>query len=168
MLKFAKLYEDKLNLQYINCVNNPHFKYLIGNWSNFKIELGDNNWNKFQFVSVDKNDNVIGYLGSNIDRTANYVWGLEFVNFTQNVNLTFSKDCKAFFDLIFKEYKFNKVNWTVFIGNPAEYIYDKLIKKYNGRIVGIYKEDYYTYDGELCDKKSYELMRKDYLKVAGE
>lgn len=165
MLKLAKLYENELDLNFMNCINKPHFKYLMGSWSNFKVEIDDSNWNKLQFVSIDKNNNVIGYLGCHIDRTANYVWGLEFVNFTQNLNLTFSKDCKAFFDLVFKSYKFNKINWCVFIGNPAERTYDKLIKKYNGQIIGIYKEDYYTYDGEVCDKKAYELMRKDYLKV---
>ncbi|MDU5208011.1 MAG: hypothetical protein E6182_18810 [Clostridioides difficile] len=163
MLKLAKLYEEDLNLKFINCINNPHFKYLMGSWSEYKIELGTNNWDYFQYVSVDRNDNIIGYLEGRVDRTANYVWGLEFVNFTQNTNLTFSKDCKAFFDLIFETYKFNKVNWCVFVGNPAEEIYDKFIERYKGRIVGVYKDDFYTYDRELCDKKAYELMRRDYL-----
>lgn len=45
-------------------------------------------------------------------------------------------------------------------GNPVELRYDKLIDKFNGRIVGIYKNHIRLVTGEICDKKIYEVLCK--------
>lgn len=165
MLRRAILYEEQLQKTYINSLDNLHNKYYhLDTWSNYKIDVKDNDWEQLQYVSVDKNNNIIGYLQATCDRITNSISSLCFINFSSQPNITFSKDCLKLFDFIFKIKKFNKIDWSVAVGNPAELLYDKLIKKYNGRIVGIYKEDLYTFDRELCDRKLYELMRKDYLK----
>lgn len=168
MLKRAILYKDELNKKYIEALDNERNKYFYGMYNNFSITVDESDWNSLQFVSVDKNNNIVGYIRGDIDRCVNYISSLAFINFTGQANVTFSKDCLKFFDLVFNTYKFNKIDWCVFVGNPAEKVYDKLIDKYGGRVVGTYKNDVYTYDKQLCDRKLYELMREDYLKNRGE
>ena len=65
---------------------------------------------------------------------------------------------------IFERFKFRKLNFSVVIGNPIEKSYDKMIDKYGGRIVGIYKQEIKLIDGEYYDEKLYEITREDYLK----
>lgn len=38
---------------------------------------------------------------------------------------------------IFEKFKFRKLTFCVVVGNPIEKSYDKMINKYNGRIIGI-------------------------------
>ena len=49
------------------------------------------------------------------------------------------------------------------IGNPIEKSYDKMVKKYGGRIIGTYKEDVKLIDGEYYDKKLYEILSSEYF-----
>ncbi len=131
-------------------------------WSNYKLELKEDNWEKIELVSVDKNDNVIGFLVASIDRDAYYISSLLVANF-YDINITFSKDFKQFLSDLFIKYKFNKVCFSVVISNPAEKMYDKYIKRYNGRIVGVQKEHAKLADGNYYDVKLYEILRKEYL-----
>lgn len=55
------------------------------------------------------------------------------------------------------------MNFIVVVGNPIEKSYDKMIKKYGGRIVGTYKEDVKLIDGEYYDKKLYEILASEYF-----
>jgi hypothetical protein len=64
---------------------------------------------------------------------------------------------------IFEKYRFNKLNFTVARGNPIEKTYDKLIKRYNGRIVGILEQEARLIDGRLYDVKEYELLADRYF-----
>ena len=57
-----------------------------------------------------------------------------------------------------------KLNFSVVVGNPIEKSYDKLIKRYGGRIVGTREKETTLVDGNLYDVKMYELFREDYLK----
>jgi hypothetical protein len=64
---------------------------------------------------------------------------------------------------MFEKYRFNKLNFTVVRGNPIEKTYDKLIKRYNGRIVGIKEQETKLIDGKLYDMKEYEILASHYF-----
>jgi hypothetical protein len=115
-------------------------------------------------VSVDKDDKIIGYFSAGISRQTNNVTNIGAINF-YNLNLIFSKDFYIFLTELFTKYNFNKIEWRVVIGNPAEKIYDKIIQKYGGRVVGTKHETTVLQDGTYCDEKEYELFKKDYLKA---
>lgn len=91
----------------------------------------------------------------------NKVTGIAAINF-KGVNITFSKDFYQFLTDLFEVHKFNKIEWQVAIGNPAEKIYDKIIKKYGGNIVGIQHESTKFDDGKYYDVKEYEMLKRDY------
>ncbi|MDE7445913.1 MAG: hypothetical protein K2N15_09485 [Lachnospiraceae bacterium] len=66
---------------------------------------------------------------------------------------------------IFTKFNFNKLKFSVVIGNPIEKAYDKAIKRYGGKIIGIEKQETRLIDGKLYDVKRYEIMRSDYLEA---
>lgn len=114
-----------------------------------------------QFVSVNKNNELVGYISYNIDRQANYVYNFEAINFTDN-KIVFGVDIKEIIYDIFYVFNFNKIVFSVIVGNPIEKSYDILVKKYGGRVVGVYKEDLKLTDGNLYNRKTYEIMRDDF------
>jgi hypothetical protein len=105
---------------------------------------------------------VIGYIEYNISRTSNSISSLSIINFTDD-KVTFAMDLKHVLTDIFEKYKFRKINFSVIIGNPIEKSYDKMVKKYGGRIVGTYKDDVVLIDGEYYDRKTYEILASDYF-----
>lgn len=163
MLKLAKLYETQLNELYMNTIYQERFKYFnYSNYSNYDVELKNDSWNELEFVSVDKEDNVIGFLAAKIDRVSDHVSSLKIINF-YDINITFSRDFHQFLNDLFIKFNFRKICFSVLVGNPAETMYDKYINKYNGRVVGTYKDDVRLFDGKYYDCKAYEIFKSDYL-----
>ena len=105
---------------------------------------------------------LIGYIAYNIARADNSAHSLSIMNFSDN-KVAFGMDLGQALKDIFEKYKFRKLNFTVVVGNPIEKSYDKMIKKYGGRIVGTYKSDVKLIDGEYYDKKSYEILADEYF-----
>lgn len=118
-------------------------------------------WNKMEFVSIYK-DKLIGYISYNIDRCTNNCYGLRIINFTESPGIFGVDLYKVLRDIFFK-FKFNKLKWSVAVGNPAEEGYNKIINKIGGRIVGVYKQDIKLWDGSVVDAKVYEILRKDLI-----
>ncbi len=158
VLKPAYFYKDALLKQYKDIVFEDKYKYWnCDSWWQYEINIENNSWNKLQFVSVDKNDNIIGYLCASIDRDIHSVTSLGVLNF-YDINVTFSRDLHKFLYNLLYEYKYRKLNFSVVIGNPAEKMYDKYVKKYNGRIVGVQKDHVKLQDNQFHDLKLYEIM----------
>lgn len=163
MLEPAIKYKNQLDkLQYDTWFND---KYKYWNCDSYyqTMQIDENTWNKHQFVSV-YNGEVIGYISYNISRADNSAYSLSVINFTDNKTV-FGKDLGQALKDIFERYKFRKLNFTVLIGNPIEKSYDKMIKKYGGRIIGKYKEDVKLIDGEYYDKKAYEILAREYFEA---
>ncbi len=163
MLEPAIKYKNQLeSLQYDIWFDD---KYKYWNCDSYyqSMQIDENTWNKNQFVSV-HNGVVIGYISYNISRAEHSAYSLSVINFSDNI-IAFGKDLRQALKDIFERYKFRKLNFTVVIGNPIEKTYDKMIKKYGGRIVGTYKEDVKLIDGEYYDKKAYEILASEYFKA---
>lgn len=88
-------------------------------------------------VNVDKDDRVLGFFRANISKESDKISSIGIINF-YNRNIVFSRDMYNFLIGLFEKFNFRKIEWTVVVGNDnAEKIYDKIINKYGGRIVGI-------------------------------
>jgi len=136
---------------------------MITELPNDKVPI-ENSWNFMERISLDKDKNVLGYFQVYVKRPENYAENILIINFGEP-NRTFSKDYFDFWTSLFEVHKLRKLKFFVIIGNPAEKQYDKLVKKYDGRIVGILKEEVLYRDGTYKDIKIYELYKENYDKV---
>lgn len=164
MLKLAFPYKHKLEEEFLKTIYNDKYKYYhCSSWFNYQLKLSEDSWNEIEMVSVDTNDNVLGFLAATIRRDSDKVTSLRAINF-YDLNYTFAKDFHEFLVRLFELLNMRKIEFTVVIGNPAEKMYDKYIEKYGGKITGYYRETVKLYDGNFYDMKSYELFREDYLR----
>lgn len=140
-------------------------KYKFWNFTSYYEEWGveESTWNKHQFVSLNAQGKVIGYIGYQINRANEVVECLNIINFTDN-KVAFGMDVGQVLRDIFEKFYFRKVNFEVVIGNPIEKTYDRMIQRYGGRIVGIQKKQVKLIDGRFYDVKLYEIFRNDFLR----
>lgn len=161
MLKPAIKYKDQLEKLQGEIWFSDKYKYWNSSAYYESIQVDDSTWCKHQFVSV-VNDEVIGYIEYNILRVEHNVTSLSIINFSNN-KVVFGKDLRRALKDIFEVYKFHKINFSVIIGNPIEQSYDKMIQKYGGRIVGVFKQDAKLIDGQYYDRKFYEILADEYF-----
>ena len=76
ILKLAYAYKDKLQSIYQNIVFQEKYKFYYDNYWNYTIKLSEDSWNDIELVSVDKDDNVIGFLRATIARTSDKISSL--------------------------------------------------------------------------------------------
>lgn len=161
MLEPAIKYKDQLEKLQYDIWFNDKYKYWVCDVYYETMTINENTWSKHQFVSV-IDDKVIGYIAYNVNRSDNSVDCLSVMNFTDD-KMAFGMDLGQALKDIFEKYKFRKLNFCVVVGNPIEKSYDKMIKKYGGRIIGTKKEDVKLIDGEYYDKKIYEILATEYF-----
>lgn len=161
MLKPAVKYKDQLDNLQSEIWFNDKYKYWNSSIYYDSISIDDSTWCKHQFVSVVNNE-VIGYIEYGISRVEHNVTSINIINFSDN-KITFGKDLMRALKDIFEVYKFQKINFSVIIGNPIEKSYDRMVMKYGGRIVGMYKNDVKLIDGLYYDRKIYEILASEYF-----
>lgn len=162
MIDIAQKYTNELSLKFADTIHDDKYKFFYEGWSN-DYRPQDSTWNGHEFVSIYGNE-VIGYIAYSINRNEYDVSNLRIINFTNN-KIVFGKDLIKVLNNIFEKYNFRKLSFCVYIGNPIERSYDRFIEKYNGRIVGIKKQDIKLSDGKFYDIKLYEIFRDDYIKA---
>ena len=165
MIKPAILYKEELPKLYQQIWFNEKYKYYNynSNWYTFSVEDNTRNWH--EFVSVDKEGKVIGYIHYYIDRMTLNCRSFGAINFTDNP--IFGKDVLQVVKDIFERFNFHKLQFGVVIGNPVEKTYDRLCAKYGGRILCIEQEETTLEDNKYYDVKRYEILRKNYLAAVG-
>ena len=167
MLENAKKYEDQLRQLFFDIAYDPFYKYEQFSAYSEVFKIPDTTFNSNHFVSV-FNGKVIGYIEYQIKRPENSVWGLEVVHFggkASGNSYIFGKDLFLAMKDIFEKFGFRKISFCVRVGNPVEKTYNKLIKRYNGHIVGVRKQEVRLMDGQLYDEKWYEIFASDYFKA---
>jgi RimJ/RimL family protein N-acetyltransferase len=64
---------------------------------------------------------------------------------------------------LFDKFNFRKIEWTVVVGNDnAEKMYDRIINKYGGKIVGVKEKSTKLIDNKYYDIKYYEIFKDDF------
>lgn len=165
MLKNAYLYEEQIKQALYEIWYDEKYQYyFMGAYHNdFNLSHdNDGDWHCRTWASVDKDGNLLGYIGYHIDHETRSASNFGAINFSNNI-ATFGKDLVQVVDDIFCKFNMNRLEFVVVIGNPIEKNYDKMVKKYGGRILCIRHDVAQDLAGNLCDDKSYEIMQKDYL-----
>lgn len=164
MLKLAYQYIDYLQEKYVKFIQDTRsYYYYAGNSIDYDLKIFEDDWECLQYVSIDKNNDILGYLCAEIDRYNQCINNLQLINFNKTKKYIFSKDVFRFIDNIFNSYYMYKIKFSVIVGNTSEKIYDKYIERYCGKIVGIYENDILLRNGDRCDRKIYEISRIAYL-----
>lgn len=164
MIDLAINHKEEINRLWRNCWFEEKYQFFnASNWYE-DIVIDENSWNKHQFVSLDKNGNVLGFIDYKIDRNTNNVRGLRIINFSDN-KLIFGLDCGRIIYDIFEKFGYAKLTFSVIVGNPIEKTYDKFIKRYGGRIVGTFKNEVVCVNSTTYhDMKYYEILKSEFDK----
>lgn len=161
MLDIAQKYVDQLKIKFLEATYDEKYKYYQSGWSD-EYQPTNSTWHAHEFVSLNSHGEIIGYIAYSINRNDYSASNLKIINFTNN-KVVFGKDVVQAIKDIFLKYKFRKISYYVYIGNPIERSYDRLTAKYGGKIVGIKEKEDRLQDGEFYDCKIYEILRERFL-----
>lgn len=163
MLKSAQLYKEQLEKIQYKAWYNESYKYYNGSAGFNEIKLWDNNCDCHQFVSVDKDDNVIGYICYAVDWTAMSVCNFGIISYKKG-NIEFAKDLYKAICNIFEVYHMNRIEWSAYADNPAIRGYRNFIKKHGGRECGYCRQVAKLQDGKLHDSVQFEILAEEFVK----
>jgi len=165
MLKPSILYQDELKKKHFAFSQEIENQFLQHCSYADILEDQTSTWSTISYVSVDKNDKVIGYFSASVYNTAWFIQSLSVANSGSPRNATFSMDCREFLRYLFEVRNFNKIKFKASSGNPALAQYTRILKKYNGRVIGTSYKDVKGQDGKIYDTIEMEIHRDDYIRA---
>jgi hypothetical protein len=161
MLKPAQLYEEELRRKMVSCWHDPAYMYYSG-WTGDEVpKLPDNYYDEHNFVSVDKDDNVIGYIAYHVSWSTMSAYNFGAISFDRG-NLLFGRDLFTAIDNLFNRYHMNRIQWRVIADNPVAKSYKRFIMKHGGVECSHLRQVARLLDGQLHDAIEYEILAKDY------
>lgn len=163
MLKPAQLYQDRLQEENIKAWYKPENIFWNGGTGDSTINLPDNNYDSHCFVSVDNNDNVIGYIAYAVDWSAMSAERFGIISYKKN-SIEFAKDVYKVVCDLFEVYHMNRVSWCAYSDNPAIRGYRYFIKKHGGRECGYYRQIARLQDGKLHDCVMFEILAEEFVR----
>lgn len=164
MIKPAILYKEQLLQKYSEIMYDITYQYYFGYPSTWLPEVPDNTGDGHYFVSVNKNNEVLGYVTYGINHLSKSCFNFGVISFDKG-NINFIKDVYQIINNIFNLYHFNRIEWNCFADNPAIKGYRNFIKKCGGREVGYLKATNVLMDQKLHDSVLFELMKEDFKPI---
>lgn len=161
MLKPAQLYREKLQEENIKAWYRPENIFWDGGSGDSQINIREDNYYCHQFVSVDKSDNVIGYISYAVDWAAMNADRFGIISFDKG-NVLFVKDVYTAICDLFEKYRMNRVSWYAFADNPAVRGYRNFIKKHGGRECAYHRQVAKLMDGRLHDSIEFEILAEEF------
>ena len=161
MLKPAQLYAEELQRKNTEAWYKQENIFWNGGCGDSTINLPNDNYYEHNFVSVNKNDEVIGYISYLIDWSAMSADKFGIISFDKG-NMEFVKDLyKSICDL-FEVYNMNRISWYCFADNPAIRGYRNFIKKHGGRECAHCRQVARLQDGKLHDSVQFEILKEEW------
>jgi hypothetical protein len=167
MLALAIQYAPQLQEYYQRTLTDEKYRYYMHGIRRYFIPIEPDDTNKLQYVSLGAYGNVLGLFECNLNRETMTAYEITAIRFTPGYDPEFAADMYRFVvDVIFQQYGMQRVIYNVIKGNKAEKLYDRIIERYGGRIVGTFTNEVRLYDGKLYDVKYYEMLREYFLPLA--
>lgn len=161
MLKPAQLYKDHLLKEYVKTWYKPENIYYTG-WTGDSVpEIPNNNYDSHHFVSVDKNNNLIGYISYSVDWVTMNADRFGIISFDRG-NIEFAKDVYKVIRDLFEVYHMNRISWRCYVENPAIRGYRNFIKRHGGKECGYYRQIAKLQDGKLHDSVEFEILYDEF------
>lgn len=161
MLKPAYLYKDELQKKSIETWYDTECMFWNDGVGSSQINIQDNNYNCHQLVSVNRDNNVIGYITYNIDWTAMSANSFRIISFDKG-NVLFAKDLYQTICDLFEKYHMNRIQWFAYTDNPAIKRYRNFIKKHGGVECAYHRQVIKLIDGKLHDSVGFEILAKEF------
>lgn len=161
MLKPAQLYEDELKDLYTSIWYDLDYMYYSMGTGMSLYTLADNNGSHHEFVSVDKDNHVVGVISYTVNWDALSAGSLGIIAF-QKMNPYFIKDLKQALKDIFLKYNLNRLSFYAVADNPVVPSYRKAVEHYGGTVCGYEHDCCRLIDGKLHDCIWFEIMAKDF------
>lgn len=156
MLYPAQLYREELKRKLISCWYLPKYKwYFLNEFREFNVPE-DTNWRR-DFVYLNKEKEVDGYFSYHYDSVAKSISQFGLVSFTDDGTSLILSAIEHIKGLI--NNGLHRIEWWAVEGNPANKLYEKLVKKYQGEIVARLHDCHYI-DGRYYDSIIYEIILK--------
>lgn len=162
MLKPAKNYESELRQKLRDTWYDEDYKFYHSDSYRGDFNLDDDS--RWFFVSVDSDNNVIGYISFVVDRDVNQVRNCGAISFDIG-NTIFAKDLISLLDDIFMKYHFNRLEWCCVEGNPVMPSYIRWCSKHGGQQVAREHECVRTIDDVLRGSFTFEILSKNYINI---
>lgn len=135
MLKVAQLYKDRLIPKFYETWYNPEYQYYYDTNPGIP-DFPDQPDGFVQFVSVDEEDNIIGYMGYWIYEPARRAMNFGIMCFDKG-NPIFMQDCLQMFKDIFEKFHLYSMEWRCYEDNERTLeMYRNFIYRYGGKEVG--------------------------------
>ena len=161
MLKPAQLYTEELKRKYIETWYQPEYMYYSAWVGTSELKIPENTYDSHDFASVDKDNNVIGYISYSTNYITMSAYNLGAINFYKG-NVEFAKDLYQVICDIFCKYNFNRLSWCCVISNPAIRGYRNFIKKHGGKESAYRRQVAKLQDGKLYDEVEFEILAKEF------
>lgn len=162
MLANARLYQDEIRKEFYKIWYDPKYQYYFGGEGRWDFQVGNNEYH-YDFASVDKDGNLLGYISYSFDHTIRLANCFGAINFSED-KITFGRDLRTVINDLFMKFNAETLEFNVIIGNPAERSYDRIIKRIGGKVLCIRHARAKDLAGHNLDDKVYEVTREDYLK----
>ena len=165
MLRTAQLYKDKLTEENIRIWHNPEYMFWSGGAGDAKIDLPEDNYERHCFVSVDGNDNIIGYIAYSVDWIVMSADRFEIINFQKGnmkISMEFVKDVYKSICNLFEVYHMNRMEWWCYADNPAIRGYRNFIKRCGGKECAYLRQVAKLQDGKLHDVVYFEILAHEF------
>lgn len=162
----AKLYEEQIKRKMWEIWYDERYQYYFGgDWRNdFSLADNNNDYQKRAFAVLNDNDDLLGYISYSIDADLRIAQWFGAINFSDD-KLTFGKAMRQVIADCFLKFGMEVVEWRVICGNPIERSYDRICEKFGGEVVGIRHRRARDMAGNICDDKSYEILRENFLRA---
>lgn len=172
MLTLARLVKSELEKVYLNSIYKEKYKYYqFSSYTTYIMTIDDNDWEKLEYCSVDKSGNILGFFRAYIERDSHKITEIGIISFIDeeksDKHLICGVDLFKFLKMIYDHPAVNKIEWSVIVDpdyafskkRKTELFYDKIVKKFNGKIVGIFTKTIKLRDGKFYDRKYYEIIK---------
>lgn len=164
----AKLYEEQIKKEMWKIWYDERYQYYFGGNQRRDFSISDNSCDGTcrAFAVLDNDNKLIGVIRYYVDSETRVAQWFGAINFTSD-KVTFGRALVQVIKDCFIKFGVNVVEWRVICGNPIERSYDRLCKRFGGRIVGIRRNRVLDMAGNVHDDKTYEILREDFFKTLG-
>lgn len=157
MLVPAQLYKEEVKKKMVEKWYDPKYQYYFGGEYN-ECQIGDNAYWRRDFVHLDAKGEVDGYFAHNYNDACKSISGFCLISFSDNGTALVWDVIKYIRNLFRIEAQ--RAEFFAFADNPAVKLYDKLICRYGGKVIGRLTRSAY-FNGKYHDSIIYEILKED-------